>query len=107
MDKQSKVDATYLVGLMSGTSVDGIDAAVVKLFPSAEKEHGVEIELLSFENTPFEVQVRNSIFELFDPASATIDKVGAMNMWLGELYAQATLSVIGKCGSFRLRKYSQ
>ncbi|MNW41083.1 Anhydro-N-acetylmuramic acid kinase [compost metagenome] len=98
MDKQSKVDATYLVGLMSGTSVDGIDAAVVKLSPTAEREHGVEIELLAFENTPFPMQVRNSIFELFDPASATIDKVGAMNMWLGELYAQATLSVIGKSG---------
>ncbi|SDF74569.1 anhydro-N-acetylmuramic acid kinase [Fontibacillus panacisegetis] len=98
MDKQSKVDAAYLVGLMSGTSVDGIDAAVVKLSPPAEREQGVEVELLAFENTPFEVQVRNSIFELFDPANATIDKVGAMNMWLGELYAQATLSIIGKSG---------
>lgn len=98
MNKSSKVDAAYLVGLMSGTSVDGIDAAVVKLSPSAEREHGVEIELLAFENTPFDAQVRSSIFELFDPANATIDKVGAMNMWLGELYAQATLSVIGKCG---------
>lgn len=98
MNKPSKVDTAYLVGLMSGTSVDGIDAAVVKLSPSADKEHGVEVELLAFENTPFPVQARNSIFELFDPANATIDKVGAMNMWLGELYAQATLSVIGKCG---------
>lgn len=98
MNKPSKVDAAYLVGLMSGTSVDGIDAAVIKLTPSADREHGVEIELLAFENTPFEVQVRNSIFELFDPANATMDKVGAMNMWLGELYAQATLSVIGKSG---------
>lgn len=98
MNNSSKVNAAYLVGLMSGTSVDGIDAAVVKLTPSAEREHGVEIELLAFENTPFPVQVRNSIFELFDPANATIDKVGAMNMWLGELYAQATLSVIGKSG---------
>ncbi|WP_044477387.1 anhydro-N-acetylmuramic acid kinase [Paenibacillus antibioticophila] len=98
MNKPSKVDAAYLVGLMSGTSVDGIDAAVVKLSPSADREHGVEVELLAFENTPFPVQARNSIFELFDPANATIDKVGAMNMWLGELYAQATLSVIGKCG---------
>lgn len=98
MDKPSKVDATYLVGLMSGTSVDGIDAAVIKLIPSVVQEHGVEIELLAFENIPFEVQVRNSIFELFDLSNATIDKVGALNMWLGELYAQATLSVIGKCG---------
>ncbi|WP_169087323.1 anhydro-N-acetylmuramic acid kinase [Paenibacillus sp. PL91] len=98
MDKQSKVEVTYLVGLMSGTSVDGIDAAVIKLSPMPEKEHGVEIELLAFENTPFPMQVRNAIFELFDLANATIDKVGTLNMWLGELYAQATLSVIGKCG---------
>lgn len=98
MDKQSKVEATYLVGLMSGTSVDGIDAAVIKLSPMPDKEQGVEIELLAFENTAFPKQVRNAIFELFDRANATIDKVGAMNMWLGELYAQATLSVIGKCG---------
>ncbi|WEK54990.1 MAG: anhydro-N-acetylmuramic acid kinase [Candidatus Cohnella colombiensis] len=98
MDKQSKVDATYLVGLMSGTSVDGIDAAVIKLSPVLDQEHGVEVTLLAFENTPFPMHVRNLIFELFDLANATIDKVGAMNMWLGELYAQATLSVIGKCG---------
>lgn len=98
MDKQSKVEATYLVGLMSGTSVDGIDAAVIKLSPMPDKEQGVEIELLAFENTAFPKQVRNAIFELFDRSNATIDKVGAMNMWLGELYAQATLSVIGKCG---------
>ncbi|MBO9600769.1 MAG: anhydro-N-acetylmuramic acid kinase [Cohnella sp.] len=98
MDNHSKVDATYLVGLMSGTSVDGIDAAVIKLSPSKDQERGVEVTLLAFENTPFPAHVRNSVFELFDAANATIDKVGAMNMWLGELYAQATYSVIGKSG---------
>ena len=98
MDNQSKVDATYLVGLMSGTSVDGIDAAVIQLTPSKNQEHGVEVALLAFENTPFPKQVRSLLFELFDVAGATIDKVGAMNMWLGELYAQATYSVIGKSG---------
>jgi anhydro-N-acetylmuramic acid kinase len=98
MNKQSNIDATYLVGLMSGTSVDGIDAAVIQLSSMPDKEHGVEVTLLAFENTPFPMQVRDRIFELFDLSKATIDKVGAMNMWLGELYAQATLSVIEKCG---------
>lgn len=67
MDKQSKVDATYLVGLMSGTSVDGIDAAVVKLFPSAEKEHGVEIELLAFENTPLRCKLETPYLSFLIP----------------------------------------
>lgn len=98
MGSSSKVDVTYLVGLMSGTSVDGIDAAAIKLSPSPEKEFGIETEVLAFENTPFPAHVRSKIFELFDPSNATVDKVGAMNMWLGELYAQAAMSVIGKCG---------
>lgn len=98
MNKPSKVKGAYYVGLMSGTSVDGIDAAVIRLSPSIDRAHGVEIELLAFENTPFEGQVREGIFELFNPAKATVDRVGAMNMWLGELYAEATLSVIAKAG---------
>lgn len=98
MDNQRKGDAVYLVGLMSGTSVDGIDAAVIQYAPRLEQGKGAELSLLAFENTPFPAEVRAMIFELFDPANATIDKVGTMNMWLGELYARATLSVIAQCG---------
>jgi len=87
---------TYVVGLMSGTSVDGIDAALIEIDAASDKE--ASIQLLAFENTPFPEQTRNRIFELFDPALATIDKVGMMNMWLGELYAKATTSVIAKSG---------
>lgn len=77
MGGPSEVNVTYLVGLMSGTSVDGIDAAVIKLSSTPDKEYGIETELLAFENTPFPVHVRSSIFELFDPSKATVDKVGA------------------------------
>ncbi|WP_138224080.1 anhydro-N-acetylmuramic acid kinase [Paenibacillus algicola] len=91
-------NVTYLVGLMSGTSVDGIDAAVIQIAQRPGQEHGIEVELLAFENTPYPVHVRNSIFQLFDVTKATVDKVGAMNMWLGELYARAALSVIDQSG---------
>jgi len=82
-----------VVGLMSGTSVDGIDAALVELGRNAGK---LEVKLLAFENTPYPEEVRSKIFELFNPATSTVDKIGSMNFLLGELYAKAALSVIEK-----------
>ena len=81
-----------VVGMMSGTSVDGIDAALVEI---SEKGGA---KLLAFENSPFPPAVREQIFTLFRPETATVDKVGYMNFLLGELYAEAALSVIRKGG---------
>ncbi|KIL37602.1 anhydro-N-acetylmuramic acid kinase [Cohnella kolymensis] len=86
----------YAVGLMSGTSVDGIDAALVEFNGvSGQPPH---VRLIAFENTPYPAKVREEIFSLFDPKTATVDRVGRMNVWLGELYAEAALSVIAKAG---------
>lgn len=86
----------YVVGLMSGTSVDGIDAAVVEItgLPGEQPR----IRLVGFENTPYSTEVRERIFTLFDPELATVDKIGSMNVLLGELYAKAAGSVIAKAG---------
>ncbi len=84
-----------VVGLMSGTSVDGIDAALVEI---SGTERDFSVKLCFFENCPYEPNVRKQIFELFDTKSATVDKVGYMNFLLGELFAQAALSVIKKVG---------
>lgn len=90
-DKEKRL----VVGMMSGTSVDGVDAALVEISGSEECP---KVSLLAFENNPFPEQVREKIFELFHPATATVDKVGYMNFLLGELYARAALSVIEKAG---------
>jgi len=47
-----------VVGLMSGTSVDGIDAALVRFSGRAESPRA---ELLAFENTPYDPAVRARI----------------------------------------------
>lgn len=86
----------YAVGLMSGTSVDGIDAAVVRIADGPGGE--IAVSLIAFENRPYPAAVRQEIFELFDPVKATIDKVGSMNVLLGELYAEAALAVIKAAG---------
>lgn len=86
----------YAVGLMSGTSVDGIDAAVVQITDCPDGK--MSVKLIAFENTPFPAAVREDIFTLFDPLKATVNKIGSMNVLLGELYAEASLSVIAAAG---------
>lgn len=84
-----------VVGMMSGTSVDGIDAALVEISGESSRPH---IKLLAFENLPFPGPVREEIFKLFRPENATACRVGYMNFLLGELYAKSALSVIAKAG---------
>lgn len=84
-----------VVGMMSGTSVDGIDAALIEIGgPDTEPS----VKLLAFDNSPFPPRVREKIFELFDAKKATVEKLGYMNFLLGELYAQAALKVIAQAG---------
>jgi anhydro-N-acetylmuramic acid kinase len=94
----AEVVRRYAVGLMSGTSVDGIDAAVVEIQGDLSGIGKLKTRLLAFENLPYPVKAREEIFALFDPGQATIDRVGRLHVWLGELFAQAALAVIGKAG---------
>lgn len=82
-----------VVGMMSGTSVDGVDAALVEIGGSKERP---QVKLLAYESKPYPPKVREKVFELFRPETATVDKIGYMNFLLGEIYAEAALSVIAK-----------
>ena len=84
-----------VVGLMSGTSVDGIDAALVEIGGS---DQAPEVRLLAFEDRPWPEGVREQIFPLFRPETATVDKIGYMSCLMGEIYAQAVVSVVEKAG---------
>ncbi len=84
-----------LVGLMSGTSVDGVDAAVVSVTGQGE---AVTAELLAFFDTPFEPGLRQRIFDCFDPQRATVRALGALHMELGEVYAAAALRAVQAAG---------
>ena len=80
-----------VIGLMSGTSVDGVDAALVEI-----QGHGLEtqVELLAFHSHPFEAGVRDRIFDLFQPETSRVDEICQMNFLIGEVFADAVLSVI-------------
>ena len=84
-----------VVGLMSGTSVDGIDVALVEI--EGAPPH-LEVTPLSFTCVPFDAAQRERILSLFDPSTGTVDRVCYANFWLGELFAAAAQQGIREAG---------
>ena len=78
-----------VAGLMSGTSADGIDVAVVDI-----SRRGVK--LLAFESFPYPPALRRRIFELFDPRTSRVDEICHMDFVLGEVFAQAVIATARK-----------
>lgn len=88
-------DPKIVVGLISGTSADGIDAAVVRV-------HGVGAstrpELLHFTTVPYPPEDRRELFALFSPQTGTVDRICALNYRLGELFAEAVVQATAGAG---------
>jgi anhydro-N-acetylmuramic acid kinase len=75
---------------MSGTSADGIDAALLEIGPG--KPAG-RIKLVAFNTFPYTPDIRRQILEVSDPATGTVDKVCRLNFLLGELLAEAAQGI--------------
>ena len=84
-----------VIGLMSGTSVDGVDAALVEI-----RGHGLEtkVELIAFHSHAFEAAVRDRIFDLFQPETSRVDEICQMNFLIGEVFADAAVAAIREAG---------
>ena len=87
----------YVIGLMSGTSVDGIDAAVVEI-----TGHGLEttVNLIAFETFPFPPDVPQRILALCQPDTSRVDDICEMNFHIGHLFAEAVKHTLQKNGMF-------
>ena len=84
-----------VVGLMSGTSADGVDAAVLRL--EGAPPH-LEWELLAHINRPHTPQMRSEIFACFRPETGSVDRFCRLNFDLGEAFAEAALEAIAAAG---------
>jgi anhydro-N-acetylmuramic acid kinase len=83
-----------VVGLMSGTSADGIDAALAEI---EEVEGRVRLRQLAFASVAWRDEERALIFELFENR-ATPQTLCQANFVLGEGFARAALAVIEAAG---------
>jgi anhydro-N-acetylmuramic acid kinase len=82
-----------VVGLMSGTSADGIDAALVEITHYGLDTH---VNLLAFQTIPYPSQIREDILRASTPTNGKVDLICHLNFLLGELFAQAVYEVCHK-----------
>lgn len=82
----------YFIGLMSGTSVDGIDAALVAHQPKTS------FTLQHCYNHPLSNQTKQRITELTQPGNNEIDKLGVLDRELGHEFAKAVNQLLRQSG---------
>ncbi len=80
-----------VIGLMSGTSADGIEAAVVEFGGSGQP---VRWRLLHHLHVPFETALQAEILACMRPETGSVERVCALNVRLGEAFGQAALAAM-------------
>jgi len=78
------------VGLISGTSADGIDAALVRLTGPPDQ---VRIRLLEFTTIAYPPAIRRRVLRLAGGEPIPVGEVSNLNFLLGDLFAEAALEV--------------
>ena len=78
------------VGLMSGTSLDGVDAALVGIRPVGER---YRVELLRFATTPFEDALHEALLAVLPPNAGSVAEMARLHVALGRLYGSAVRAI--------------
>jgi anhydro-N-acetylmuramic acid kinase len=76
---------------MSGTSADGVDAAVVEI------DRG-KVKLLAFDTFTYPAVLRRQILNLSRPESSRLDDICYYNFVLGEVFADSVIKLCSKSG---------
>lgn len=79
----------YFIGLMSGTSLDSIDAVLVDL--------SQDFTLLASHSTPITESLRERILILTQPGDNEIERMGRLDIELARSFATAVLELLHKC----------
>jgi len=83
-----------VAGVMSGTSLDGIDVAIVEI-------HAHRVSTIGFQSTAYSDNVRRAILGVSNTTTTT-QEISRLNFRMGELYARAVLRACRSYGAVKL-----
>src|SRR5262245_17935592 len=82
-----------VIGLMSGTSTDGISAALVRLTPNAD---GYRPSLLAFATKPYRRELRAALLRCAEGEPQPVAALSELNVALGEAFADAAKAIAAR-----------
>jgi anhydro-N-acetylmuramic acid kinase len=86
-------ESRNIIGLMSGTSCDGVDACLVKITGNGLS---TKVDIIGFETYPYKSEIRDLIFEASCKETGAVDKICQLNFVLGKLFADAVRQIAVK-----------
>jgi anhydro-N-acetylmuramic acid kinase len=84
-----------VAGVMSGTSADGINVAIVRIRGKGFRTH---IELLHGSEFPYPAAVRRQVLAAMNARSTSVADLARLNFLLAELYAEAVHDAASRAG---------
>jgi anhydro-N-acetylmuramic acid kinase len=80
-----------IIGLMSGTSLDGLDVALCAVLGSGES---TQIRILNFATVDYSDEVKSEIRKVFAKQTIDFPHLAMLNEWIGNLHAQMILDCL-------------
>jgi len=81
-----------VAGVMSGTSADGINVALVRITSSRNRAGMPGLRFLAHAEYPYSKQVRRTVLAAMNSSKASVADLASLNFLLAELYADAVLA---------------
>src|SRR5687768_7414042 len=93
LEKIGSKKSRMIIGLMSGTSLDGLDVALCKI-----TGHGPDtrLKLVAFETQPYDSATKNKVLAVFAKQQVSFQKLCELNAWIGILHAKMVLTCLRK-----------
>jgi anhydro-N-acetylmuramic acid kinase len=87
-----------VAGIMSGTSADGIDVAIVRIVPARTRTGSARptLTLLAHEGFPYPAALRRAVLSAMNAQSSSTAELARLNWRLGLAYAEAVQSTLKK-----------
>jgi anhydro-N-acetylmuramic acid kinase len=82
-----------IIGLMSGTSLDGLDVALCRFIGSGLT---TEVKLEAFETVPYTEEIKNEIRPVFSKREADLQRICVLNAWIGSLHGSMIINCLQK-----------